>query len=116
MSWAMRHIATLQERKPVTFKARGHSMNPKVPDGSTVTISPIELPLEVGQIVLCRVHGSEFLHEIKAMRKINDKGQFQIGNAKGRINGWTSRDKIYGVLTHIEGRPVGSSKEEEQAS
>lgn len=108
MSWAMRYVAFLKENKSVTFKPRGNSMDPKIKSGQEVTVSPIEHALEVGDVVLCRVQGVEFLHEIKAMRKLADDkpGQFQIGNAKGRINGWTSRDKIYGILTHIEGEPV----------
>jgi hypothetical protein len=115
MSWAMRHIATLKEGKPVTFKPRGNSMDPKIKNGQEVTVSPIEKPLEVGDVVLCRVQGVEFLHEIKAMQKIaEDKpGRFQIGNAKGRINGWTFRSKIYGILTHIEGKEVRKAKTEE---
>ena len=112
MSWAIRHIATLKEGRSVTFKARGNSMDPKIKNGAQVTVSPVELPLEVGNVVLCRVQGSEFLHEIKAMRKVRDHGQFQIGNAKGRVNGWTSRSKIYGVLTHIEGKPVNGEAEQ----
>ena len=49
-----------------------------------------------------------------AMRKIKENGQFQIGNNKGNINGWTGRSKIYGVLTHIEGKALSPPKEGEK--
>ena len=118
MSWAMRHVATLKERKPATFKARGNSMTPRIINGAEVTVSPIELPLKEGDVVLCRVHGAEFLHIIKAMRKVGERAQFQIGNNKGGINGWTGRDKIYGILTHIDGKalPAASSTEDTNAA
>jgi len=106
MSWAMRHVAALKEGKPATFKARGNSMEPRIKNGAEVTVSPVTRPLEVGDVVLCMVQGSEFLHIIKAMKLIKENGQFQIGNNKGNINGWTSRAKIYGLLTHVEGEPV----------
>ena len=111
MTWATRHIVTLQGGRPATFKPKGNSMEPIIKSGQEVTVSPSELPLKVGDIVLCRVQGSEFLHLIKAMRKIKDKGQFQIGNAQGHINGWTDRSKIYGVLTHVDGEPVSNQPE-----
>lgn len=54
--------------------------------------------MEKGDIVLCKVNGSEYLHLIKAIQ-----GQrFQIGNNRGRINGWIGSNAIFGICTKIE--------------
>ena len=54
--------------------------------------------LEVGNIVLCKVNGRQYLHLIKA---IASDGRFLIGNARGHINGWTGPSQVYGVVTEI---------------
>ena len=99
MTWASDHISRLKQGETVTFRARGRSMAGKIADGAMVTVVPIDRPLKAGDVVLCRVHGADYLHLVKGMRKKNEKspGQFQIGNNRGGINGWTSRDKIYGL-------------------
>ena len=54
--------------------------------------------LKVGDIVLCKVAGNEYLHLVKAIQ-----GQrLQIGNNRGGINGWISRGCIYGVAVRVE--------------
>jgi hypothetical protein len=52
----------------------------------------------VGDIVLCRIGGSEYLHIIKAI----GRGRFQIGNNRGRINGWVGSNGIFGKCIRIE--------------
>lgn len=76
-------------------------MTGKVNDGDLVTVVPVneETELKAGDIVLCRVSGSEYLHLIKA---IGADGRFQIGNNKGGINGWTSRSSVFGRLVSVE--------------
>jgi uncharacterized protein YfaA (DUF2138 family) len=54
--------------------------------------------LEVGDIVLCKVNGYQYLHLIKAIQG----SRFQIGNNRGRINGWVSHSAIYGKCVSIE--------------
>ena len=49
-------------------------------------------------IVLCKVHGAEYLHLVKAVQD----GRFQIGNNKGRINGWIGANGIYGMCVRVE--------------
>ena len=56
------------------------------------------LPLNVGDIVLCKIHGAEYLHFVKAIQD----GRFQIGSNKGRINGWIGSNGIYGVCVRVE--------------
>jgi len=97
MGWADFAIKALQEGKAVTIKPTGNSMKGKVESGSKVTVEPIPLDeIEIGDIVLCKVKGRQYLHLVKA----KDKGRFLIGNNRGYTNGWTSA--IYGKATKIE--------------
>ncbi|MEM8886077.1 MAG: hypothetical protein AAGD14_18575 [Planctomycetota bacterium] len=45
-----------------------------------------------------RVHGTDYLHLIKA----KDGSRFQFGNNRGHINGWVRAPAIDGVATRIE--------------
>ena len=100
--WASHAIGKLLERIETQVTPHGNSMNPKVKSGQTVTLSPYsdERNPEVGDIVLCRVKGSIYLHLIKATRSTGANTQYQIGNNRGGINGWTST--LYGYVTKIE--------------
>ena len=64
-----------------------------------VTVAPIgdETVIKKGSVVLCRVSGRDYLHLVKA---VGDDGRFLIGNARGKINGWTR--SVYGILTLVE--------------
>lgn len=73
-------------------------MTGKVESGQLCTVEPVSRELQVDDVVLCKVHGSQFLHLIKAIRG----QQYQIGNNKGRINGWITANAIFGVLTKVE--------------
>ena len=99
MSWATRYIEELKKGNTVKFRPRGNSMQGRIKSGQLCTVEPIvtDADLKPNEIVLCKVNGGQYLHLIKAV-----KGrQFQIGNNKGRINGWTSRANIFGRLTAI---------------
>ena len=97
MGWADFAVERLQAGEAVDIKPTGGSMKGKVESGSKVTIEPIELDkIKVGDIVLCRVKGNQYLHLVKAI----DKKRFLIGNNRGGINGWTGT--IYGIATNIE--------------
>lgn len=70
-------------------------MKPKVISGQLVTVEPVDpTDLSVGDIVLCRVRGREYLHLIKAI----DGRRYQIGNNRGFINGWVGPSAIFGRL------------------
>lgn len=74
-------------------------MTGMVNDGDLVSLSPCEIStLKVGDIVLVRCKGHDYLHLIKAI----DGPRFQIGNNKGGINGWVSANAIYGIATKVE--------------
>jgi hypothetical protein len=99
MGWASEHIARLQRGETVQFRPRGNSMHGKIASGQLCTVAPVDpASLEVGDIVLCKVNGRQYLHLIKA----RNGDRFQIGNNKGRINGWTSHNAIYGKCVRIE--------------
>ena len=99
MGWASFHIAKLLLGETVQFRPRGNSMVGKIKSGQLCTIEPVapEL-LEVSDIVLCKVKGSEYLHLIKAI----DGARFQIGNNRGRINGWVGPNAIFGRCVSVE--------------
>jgi hypothetical protein len=98
MGWADQHIEKLKEGKEVSFRPRGNSMKGKIESGQLCTVKPVDSSeLVVGDIVLCKVSGSQYLHLIKAI----SKKRFQIGNNKGGVNGWTSEGSIFGKLIKV---------------
>ena len=100
MGWAAHYITKLQSGETVSFRPRGNSMAGKIASGQLCTVQPIgdAMVLSVGDIVLCKVGGYEYLHLIKAIRG----DRYQIGNNRGRINGWISGDRIFGKCIRIE--------------
>src|SRR5262245_32103115 len=99
MGWATGHISRLKAGETVSFRPRGHSMAPKIESGQLCTVVPIDpAALAVGDIVLCKVKGSEYLHLVKAVQD----GRFQIGNNRGFINGWIGASGIFGKLTRVD--------------
>ena len=99
MGWATHLIEKLSEGETVQFRPRGNSMKGKVNSGQLCTVEPVDTStLSKGDIVLCRVKGNEYLHLIKAI----DNHRFQIGNNRGRINGWIRSNSIFGKLISVE--------------
>jgi hypothetical protein len=100
MGWADDHIAKLAHGETVQFRPRGNSMVGKIESGQLCTVVPLvdDSAPEVGDIVLCRVKGSQYLHLIKAIQG----ERFQIGNNHGGINGWITKRQIFGRLIFVE--------------
>lgn len=100
MGWATPYISKLKQGNSVSFRPRGNSMTGKVESGQLCTVVPIEDTgeLKKGDIVLCKVNGREYLHLIKAIAA----QRFQIGNNRGRINGWVGPNSIFGKLEKVE--------------
>ena len=99
MGWASVYIRKLRAGETVSFRPRGHSMKGRIESGQLCTVTPVDLStLKVGDIVLCKVAGSEYLHIVKAI----EGGRFQIGNNRGRINGWVGRHCIFGKCVRIQ--------------
>lgn len=98
MGWATRYIEALQRGQTVSFRPRGGSMRGRIDSGQLVTVEPLRADPQPGDVVLCRVKGSEYLHLVKAV----DGERFQIGNNRGGINGWVGRRAIYGQCIRVE--------------
>lgn len=100
MGWAANYIQRLKAGEVVSFRPRGNSMVGKVESGQLCTVVPVidHSTIKVGAIVLCKVGGSEYLHLVKAIQG----ERFQIGNNRGRINGWIGANGIYGECTKVE--------------
>lgn len=88
----------------VEFRPAGSSMTPLIRSRQVVRVAPVNTAmLEVGDIVLARVAGTVYLHLVSAIDPGN--GRVQISNNRGRINGWTSPAKVFGICTGIDGIP-----------
>jgi hypothetical protein len=99
MGWASAYITKLQHGETVSFRPRGQSMAGKIESGQLCTVEPIEAAaLRVGDIVLCKVRGREYLHLVKAIQG----SRFQIGNNRGHINGWVTASAIFGRCIRVE--------------
>jgi len=101
MSWATHAKERLRRNETVQIRPRGHSMTGKVNDGDLVTLAPCDPDaLRVGDIVLVRVRGTDYLHLIKAI----NQGRFLIGNNRGGTNGWVGKHAIYGLAVKVEAK------------
>ena len=99
MGWASDYIVRLRRGETVQFRPRGNSMRGKIEPGQLCTVEPVDpAAVGVGDIVLCKVNGRQYLHLVKAVQG----ERLQIGNNRGRINGWIPRNGIYGKCTRIE--------------
>jgi len=99
MSWATQYIAKLKAGETVKFRPRGNSMSGKIASGQLCTVIPAVIKdLEIGDIVLCKVNGNQYLHLIKARQG----DRFQIGNNRGGINGWVGENSIFGKCVAVE--------------
>jgi len=94
------HVEALKAGQTIRFRPRGNSMRPRIESGQLVTVAPCALgEAQVGDIVLCKVDGKQWLHLVHA---IGADGRYQIGNNRGHINGWATPDNVFGIVTGIE--------------
>jgi hypothetical protein len=99
MGWAQHYIEKLKEGHDVEFRPKGHSMSGRIESGQLCTVVPVSIAeIEVGDIVLCKVRGTEYLHIVKAIQG----KRFKIGNNRGLINGWIGPNSIFGKCVSIE--------------
>lgn len=99
MGWATHLIDGLLAGETVQARPRGGSMAGRIESGQLCTIEPVDhSKITVGDIVLCKVRGNEYLHIVKAIQG----PKFQIGNNRGLINGWVGANAIFGICTVIE--------------
>lgn len=76
---------------------RGNSMVPRIMSGQNHRLKPITWQeCNVGNIVYCRIGRAFYTHLVKAT---DPNRGCQIGNNKGRINGWTKQ--VFGIVTEV---------------
>lgn len=86
----------------VEFRPSGSSMVPLIRSRQQVVVAPVDpSKLEVGDIVLARVTGTVYLHLVSAVDQARQR--VQISNNRGRVNGWTSHDRVFGICLAVEG-------------
>jgi hypothetical protein len=77
-------------------------MVPLIRSRQLVGVAPVDpARVEVGDIVLARVAGTVYLHLVSAVDP--GAGRVQISNNRGRVNGWTSHARVFGICTHVDG-------------
>ncbi|MFF5264656.1 hypothetical protein ACFY4C_37510 [Actinomadura viridis] len=92
----------VRDGETVEFRPTGSSMVPLVRSGNLVTVVPVDpARLEVGDIVLARVAGTVYLHLVSALDPA--RRRVQISNNRGRVNGWTGFDRVFGICVAVEG-------------
>ncbi|MEU5876886.1 hypothetical protein [Spirillospora sp. NPDC047279] len=88
----------------VRFRPTGSSMVPLIHSRDVVDVAPVDAAkVEVGDIVLAKVAGTVYLHLVSAVDAA--RGRVQISNNRGRVNGWTSRDRVYGICVAVDDTP-----------
>lgn len=94
---AAEHLRNGETCKVVGF---GQSMTPILKSGQPVICKPVteKTKLKKGDIVLCKVKGSYYLHKISA---IKNGVSYQISNNHGHINGTITKNNIYGIVVEI---------------
>jgi hypothetical protein len=95
--------ARLRAGETVEWRPTGNSMTPIIESGQLEVVAPVD-PATIGRgdVVLAKVGGRYYLHKVSAVQP----GRVQISNNHGHVNGWTSRDQVYGVVTAVAGRPL----------
>lgn len=97
-------IQTLKAGQPITVQVHGQSMAGRIESGQWCTVVPVNAEqIVVGDLVLCQVGKRHYLHLVSGTQN----GQFEISNARGRINGWITPEAIFGKCIRVT-----SNKEE----
>jgi hypothetical protein len=78
-------------------------MRGRVASGQRVVVAPVDAQtrLQVGDVVLCRVHGRDYLHLVKAREGDGDVARYLIGNNRGGTNGWVHGHAIFGRMLSV---------------
>lgn len=100
MSWCAHLLPMLAAGQTVQTRPSGNSMTPRINSKDLCTIRPyvVNETLRKGDIVLAKVRGNYYLHQVSGHKP----GQVQISNNHGHVNGWTSLANIYGVLVSVQ--------------
>lgn len=99
----------------VEFRPSGSSMVPLIRSRDAVVVAPVDpSKLEVGDIVLARVAGTVYLHLVSSLDRTRNR--VQISNNRGRVNGWTSHDRVFGICVAVDGVPRAGSANKVRAA
>jgi len=86
----------------VEFRPTGSSMVPLIRSRQLVRVQPVDpAKVETGDIVLAKVSGTVYLHLVSAVD--HTRGRVQISNNRGRVNGWTTHARVYGICVAVDG-------------
>lgn len=86
----------------VEFKPSGSSMVPLIRSRQSVVVAPVDpTKLAVGDVVLARVAGTVYLHLVSSLDPTRKR--VQISNNRGRVNGWTGHERVFGICIAVEG-------------
>ncbi|MEU9045649.1 MULTISPECIES: S26 family signal peptidase [unclassified Kitasatospora] len=67
-----------------------------------MVVAPVDPSrLEPGDIVLARVAGTVYLHLVSSIDPARKR--VHISNNRGRINGWTHHDRVFGICVAVDG-------------
>lgn len=79
----------------------GNSMTPILKSRQPVICEPVtaETDIKKGDIVFCKVKGNHYLHKVYGIQ--GEGESFLIGNNHGKMNGWTRRKNVFGIVTKI---------------
>ena len=93
----------LQNGETCKITGIGNSMTPILKSHQPVICEPVtdDTELKKRDIVLCKVNGHYYLHLIHAIKTNKNSSTYLIGNNHGDVNGWISRNKIYGIVREI---------------
>lgn len=106
-------VARLRAGQKVENREGGNSMTPLIRSRQPVTLEPVDASkLEKGDVVYVKVRGNVYTHLVYATRP----GEVLIGNNHNHMNGWTKLDNVYGIVTEIDGVPVGRARSKVKGS
>ena len=89
------------------YRENGSSMTPIIYSRQPVTISPVNTDLlEKRDIVFCRIGQKFYLHLVTAV----EEHQVQISNNKGFVNGYASKENVFGIVSAVDGKPRSSAQ------
>jgi hypothetical protein len=94
------YIARLRAGETVSFREGGNSMHPRIKHRQKCTYAPVTAlsELKVGDAVFCKVGPHYYTHLVKAL----EGERVLIGNNHGKINGWTTLERVFGRVVAVE--------------
>lgn len=100
-------IKVFEEKGEITIKACGKSMQPLIPDKSSIHLKKVDpSKLRVGDAVFCKVKNNLFVHMISAIKE----DRFQISNKSGFVNGWIGANNIFGLCVGVNEKIIISDE------